>query len=278
MKAGTSWLYHNIQHHPNVQMPPYKEIFYFHNMSSWPLITWLITEKNAARRRRVWRVVTHYMPRRKKHIRWFLRYLLLPRTDEWYASLFSRDQEKISGDVTPTYARLKRGRVAKVHDLMPNAKILYLVRNPIKRTWSQVAMHFENWRQGLEDADAEAIQDFLGRLERKGGFKDSNYLRTLRIWGSFYPEDQIHVIFLEKLAQEPESFLQEIHQILDLSTSESLVPEEVQKKRNARQYPAMPDHFGRYLAHHMYDDIKEIYRQFDNVYTANWLEFAEEYL
>jgi len=278
MKAGTSWLYHNIQYHPDVQMPPYKEIFHFHDPSAWPTITWVFLSRNPARRLRASRVLTYYMPRRMKHAPWFLRYLLLPRTDKWYASLFSRDKGKIAGDVTPTYARLKRGRVARIHALMPDAKIIYFLRNPIQRTWSQVAMHFENWRQGLENANDGAVTEFLERLERKGDFKDSDYLRALRTWGEFYPEHQFHVAFLDELVQNPRTFTQGIYRFLGLDASDQFVPREVHKKRNARQYPPMPEHVARYLAGQHYERIEELHQRFDNSYTAGWLEFAEQYL
>lgn len=197
MKAGTSWLYRNIKCHPDVQMPPYKEIFYFRRRSALPVITWLCSSERAIRRK-TWRVVSQRLLANAKHTRWFLRYLLLPATDEWYASLFAREQGKIAGDVTPAYARLKREQVARVHTLLPDARVIYLVRNPIERTWSHAAMHFEQWDQRLDSATDEQIMDCLGQ-----GLRDSDYLCTLRLWGSFYPDAQIYVGFFDQLTQDP---------------------------------------------------------------------------
>ena len=275
-KAGTSWLYHNIRYHPDVQMPPYKEIFYFRlpSPSTLPQITHILAQ-DPYERRRMRLIITHYLPRTIKHIRWFLRYLLLPPSDRWYASLFPRNKGEIAGDITPFYARLKRERVAKIHALLPDAKIIYMLRNPIKRTWSQVAMHFANWYQGVGRADDGQVEDFL---ERGGGFRDSDYLRTLRIWESYYPAQQFHVAFLDEAIQTPQTLLKNIYQFLGLDTSDEFVPKTAHKKVNVRRYPPMPDHFARYLASQYYEQIEELHRRFDNSYTAGWLEFAEQYL
>lgn len=40
----------------------------------------------------------------------------------------------------------------------------------------------------------------------------------------------------------------------------------------------MPDYFARYLASQYYEQIEELHPRFDNSYTADWLEFAEQYL
>ena len=275
MKAGTTWLYQNVQHHADVQMPPYKEIFYFHDVPPWPTITQIFLGKNPARRRRARRVLINHWRSDPQNTAWYLRYLMLPRTDRWYASLFRREEGKVAGDVTPTYARLDRGSVAEIHALLPDAKIIYLVRNPIRRTWSQVAMHFEQWHQGLEDAEDEEIEEFLGR---KHSFKDSDYLRALDIWGGFYPQDQILVAFLEALPEDPERFLEDIYRFLDLEPADEYVPRTVEEKRNRRKYPAMPDHFGHHLARKYHPQIEKMHQRFDNRYTASWLTYAEQYL
>jgi hypothetical protein len=278
MKAGTSWLYHNIRYHPDVQMPPYKEIFYFHDSSVLPYCTQAILANRPARRLRARRVMTHYMMRNKKHIRWYLRYLLLPRTDGWYLSLFSREDGKVSGDVTPTYARLIPKRVAKVHELLPDAKIIYLMRNPIQRAWSQVAMQFESWYGGLERANDEQITELLERIEAKGHFRDSDYLRAVRIWSRHYSEEQLGLFFFDELANDSHKFLNSIYEFLGLSASDQHIPDAVGRKRNERLYPPMPDHFGRYLTTRLHSRLEEQHRFFDNEYTAGWLEYAAQYL
>lgn len=149
----------------------------------------------------------------------------------WYASLFSRSEGQITGDITPTYARLGEARVAEVHALLhallPDAKIIYSLRNPIQRTWSQVAMYFSQWPyRGLESVSSEQVKSFVER----GNFRDSDYLRTLQIWESLYPTSQFHVVFFDQLAQSPEMFFQDICSFLGIVASDGFVPTTAQKK------------------------------------------------
>jgi hypothetical protein len=51
--------------------------------------------------------------------------------DRWYLSLFPRG--RITGEVAEAYCSLERDRVARIHHLMPEVKIIFALRNPIER-------------------------------------------------------------------------------------------------------------------------------------------------
>jgi len=275
-KAGTTWIYRNIQAHPAIKMPPYKEIYYFHTppLSRSPLITHLLSG-DRFERRRLRLILTHYLPRGRRHLSWFVRYLLLPPGDEWYASLFPQHTDQISGDVTPAYARLGRGAVRHAATLLPQAKIVYCLRNPIERTWSQVAMYFANWQRGLDQTSDPEIEGFL---EKGIGFRDSNYARTLELWETFYPSHQIYVAFFDQLVHEPRTFLLNLYRFLELEASDRFIPGSVYQKINPRQYPAIPDRFARYLARQYIGSIELLHRRLQSEVTAGWLESAERLL
>lgn len=275
MKAGTTWLYHNVKHHPDVEMPPYKEIFYFHDVPSWPVITHIVRGKRPARRRRAWWALTYSWPRNLRHTRWYLRYLFLPRNDEWYASLFRREEGKVAGDITPTYARLSRRRVANVRNLLPDAKIIYMLRNPIKLVWSFAAMQFDRWGRGLANTGREEIQAFF---EGGAGEADANYLETLSVWEAFYPRDQFYVAFLDAVAEDPFAVLEGLYRFLGLETEGISLPPSVGQREHTRRYPPMPDDVARYLAETYYPQIEKLHQRFDNRYTAGWLEYAAKLL
>src|SRR5690606_22338115 len=71
---------------------------------------------------------------------WLLRYLLLPRTDAWYASLFRSCGDRVAGDITPAYSILGPAEVAHVARLMPAAMIILILRDPVERAWSHARM------------------------------------------------------------------------------------------------------------------------------------------
>jgi hypothetical protein len=277
-KAGTSWLNHNLRHHPGIWMPPVKELHYFDDPSAWPHITRMFSGGRRAARVRG-RLTTQgrkLLTLSVEQPMWWLRYFFLRRTDHWYATLFSPGPGQIAGEVTPRYAILDEHVVARIHALMPRARIIYLLRNPIHRMWSNAAMHFtKHGYQGLHTVHEEKIKTFL---ERQSASRQSDYLRTLQVWERFYSPQQIFIGFFDQLTQDPRALLRDIHNFLGVECSDRFIPETVHLKRNARQYPPMPDLIARALAHRHYEQLERLHERFANRYTADWLESAKRML
>jgi hypothetical protein len=275
-RAGTTWLYHNIKLHPGVWMPPMKEIHYLDGWPPLPLIASVPNPMTFAARRDALRRLLHKNAHGKWDTSWHLRFLMLPRTEQWYASLFSPGKGRITGDITPTYAPIGASLVARAYALSPNAKLIYLLRNPITQAWSQAAMHFRIWyRRDLSTLPDECIRRYLGGKKRA---RHLNYTQNVHTWSRFYPASQIHVDFFDRLVEDPSSLLQDIYRFLELDASGHLIPETVQEKCNAKSYPSIPDHLSRYLARRYYTQIELAHRHFENRYTAKWLDVAQQSL
>ena len=52
---------------------------------------------------------------------------------DFYTCRFEPGRDRIKGDMTPNYCTLPLERIMHIHSLMPNARLLYLLRNPIER-------------------------------------------------------------------------------------------------------------------------------------------------
>lgn len=121
--------------------------------------------------------------------------------DSWsqYLSHF-RGGEQCSavGEATPGYSlvELAPGTPARIAESLPNARLIYIVRNPLRRIESA-------WRQSVH----------MGRLP-PDTFKDalwkytpivsgSKYFKTLSVYREHFSDEQIHVCFLEDLSEHP---------------------------------------------------------------------------
>ncbi len=278
-KAGTTWLHHNLARHPQIWMPPTKELHYFdHDPPSL--------------RRRLFAKPAHLATARQ-HLReqllkslrgapdrdlgWALRYCLGCRSDAWYASLFPEEGEKKRGEICPGYARLSAEQVGHVHALMPRARIVYLLRNPLERTWSAVAMRFRKPRFGgdVGAASEEQLRAFMlgPKVARHG-----DYLANLAAWRSHYPEEQIFIGFFDRLREDPRTFLREILEFLGVDSSEEAIPEDVEERRNPGRDERPPEHLLRLLARHHHEQIRALHAHFANPWTERWLAEAERYL
>ena len=273
-KSGTTWLYQNIRVHPELWLPPVKELDYFTYSSSSPWLMLLLTGKPV---QRLWlqRLIRKAWRKKREHMGWFLRYLFLPHNDAWYASLFSANEGQIAGEMTPDYDILEPETVARIHALMPALKIIYLLRNPIERTWSQANRGVRQTLFKENHMDSQVIQQFM---ESEEPHRRSDYFYNLQVWERFYPREQIFIGFFEQIEENPRQLVQDIYQFLGVDSSPHYIPDLLRKKRNAGHYSAIPDYWASHLAQRYHESLKLLHQRFDNRSTASWLAFAEQYL
>jgi hypothetical protein len=128
-KAGTTWLYEQLDSHPDFWMPPFKEIHYFDELS---------------RTRRV------FPPRRRDDRDFFVLENMKSLSArsyidvENYARLFVPKGSLLSGDITPAYSMLNDEIIHRIIDHFPTLKVIFLARDPVARAWSHLSMavHF----------------------------------------------------------------------------------------------------------------------------------------
>jgi hypothetical protein len=211
-KAGTGWLWKNLSAHPDVWMPQVKEIHYFDQkalLGRQRLTANLFHSQNEHvrwRRQFSWRVRSYRRERSLAALRWDLRYFFRRPDDAWYASLFRPAGERVKGEVTPSYCILSAEEVRKVYELMPEARILFFMRQPIERAWSG-AMDFKRATGSRDEGVLRNLGAAASRLR-------TDYLRALDVWSSHYPEEQIFVGFLEDIHFRPEEMLARIYSFL----------------------------------------------------------------
>src|SRR5262249_16140705 len=124
-KAGTSWLYRQLEPHPDFCMPPLNELRYLNNLN---------------------RTKRHRPPRSKdERDAWFLESIknLSMRSHidlDSYSQLFCHKGPLLSGDITPAYSTLTDEIIGRVIDHFPDLKVVFLARDPVERAWSQLSM------------------------------------------------------------------------------------------------------------------------------------------
>jgi Sulfotransferase family len=278
-KAGTTWLSHNLQLHPEIWMPSLKEIHYFDEKIHDPknplprLREKLFGERVVDRRWR--RQVRNRIPRHlkrfsKDNLLWDLRYYAGTPGDGWYASLFEPGKGQVVGEITPSYSMLDKDRIAHVHEIMPHAKIILLMRNPVERAWSQVVMRFGKAKKG--DIDAATGEQLRRNLESEGSRSRTTYGRTLENWGSFYPEERIFVGFLEDIHFFPKELLARVLGFLGVDPS--FTPPGLDKKVHSRSAGTMPTSVAVHLARMYREEISRLSERFGG-YASFWLFCAE---
>lgn len=147
-KAGTSWIYDCLGRTPGYRMLPVKELHHFDRRPGGPdrqaqVGRWKMLGDHLA--------INLQMRGRRQGLRQVLAfnrryraYLDGGRRDADYLALWTGTAAGLSGDVTPAYSTLSDAAVARVHALLPQARILMSVRDPVARAWSQFNKHLRD--------------------------------------------------------------------------------------------------------------------------------------
>lgn len=164
-RAGTDWLYDQLAGHPDFWMPPIKELGALGGGFPPPPLK-LAVERVAARTDDSGRgVPSNRKPLDARGFAFFERpvsVIASDRTLDDYATLFEQKGALLSGDVTPSYGRLPRARVAAISRRFPNAKAILMLRDPVERAWSHWRMRVALGRDEASDVqDAAAFARFL---------------------------------------------------------------------------------------------------------------------
>jgi len=176
----------------------------------------------------------------------------------------------VAGEITPAYSALDRDRVAHIHNLMPDAKIVFFMRNPIERAWSQTVMSFDKAEKGSASSATEKA--LFRKIKRDSTWKLSNFLRTFENWGEFYPDDQIFVGFLEDISFFPGELLSSLYGFLGVDPS--FEPPLTNKKVHTRSAGTMPTKVAVHLAQNFHAEITRLHERFEG-YASFWLHCAD---
>ncbi len=185
-KAGSTWLYQQLDSHPDFWMPPVKELHYFDQLS---------------------RVQRAAGPRcRDERDRRFLERLQSlsaePGIDlENYGRLFEPKASLLSGDISPNYSTLSNDVIRQVIRYFPSLKVIFLARDPVERVWSHLSMEV-HYRQ-IEPFDVTNIDEVNRNLLRRGMLLRSYPSAVVARWKRYVHPAQFRVYFFDDLQSNP---------------------------------------------------------------------------
>ncbi len=212
-KSGTTWLFENLIKHPEVWTPPVKELHYFNRMclnkdllGYWdmPHPVGLVDRYRVA----LW-------PPRLNTIRWIKKYYEYGLSKNWYRNLFDEEytQGKVCGDITPGYCTLEERGVRYVQDVIgQDTPIIFIIRNPIERSWSAVKMMFRYRAIPVSEKNVKA----LAELCRHPSITLCNeYTRIIHLWCKYFTN--FHVLTYDELCANPKKFLAKVSEYISIS-------------------------------------------------------------
>lgn len=146
---------------------------------------------------------------REKELCFFLGEEEWSRGLEWYCRQFPQDTPW-RGETSPGYARLpvSEGVAARMHQTIPDARLIYMVRSPVDRI---ISHYVQRTAIGQEHRPIDqAVSDF----EACDYVQRSRYFHQLSEYLQFYPASQMHVATLESLHEDPGRVMGDIFRFL----------------------------------------------------------------
>jgi hypothetical protein len=177
--TGGRWLYHQAASHPDVWMPPLKELRFFKG-------NWDLTQREAAEllNKATAQAYEGGIPVDEREIEFLRRVWKTPDDavgERWaYYKLVNLAGDSLIGDVSPQYARLRPRAVRKLVHTLSRTQFVYLADDPVVKVWAIVR---ERVRRGhadpavLEDADLLATY-----LKTRGLRRAALQSPTVELW------------------------------------------------------------------------------------------------
>jgi hypothetical protein len=209
-KSGTSWLSEYLRRHPDVAMSPIKELHYFdarfcpelsgHWDADWLRIKSELEAKIAAQS-------TTELNEKLRCVTLRLEMIADPLKYRRYFEEIVQPEHRAFGEITPAYSMLPAEGFSAILGLYPQAKFVFLMRDPVERYCSHIRfMQKMRSVQGNApgesfDADREA-QDNLLNVHF---MKRADYKATIETLSSTADESQLCVLFYEHLFDETQN-------------------------------------------------------------------------
>ena len=273
-RCGTTFLHERLREHPQVWLPPQKEIHYFNFQR--PLGYW---------NRRHMRHLSLLLPqvaqalRGKRgvlgELRWQLRYYLGPRSDRWFLSLLDAPPGLVTGQIEPTYATLPIDTIRVVHELLPDARLIFMMRDPIERAWSSVT---KSTAKNKNRPMAQVREDEMLEKIHRSGLTLSSYLGHIERWERVYPGESFLFGYFDEILEKPAALLDRVSAFIGLDPFADLEAAAFDPVNDTRRFKVeIPAHIERYLAERLIGPTRALEARFGG-YTSRWLERMERVL
>ena len=205
MKSGTTTLHRLLARHPDIFMPDRElHFFCFDDFAEHPDYVGPVAGK--------W-----------KH-------LDFDRDPEanvsWYCRFFEGAQpHQVVGERSTVYLASTRAP-KRIADLLPDVKLIFLLRDPVQRTYS----HY--WHR-VRSGEVVASFEHTLRHAPHSLLTRSYYQRQLEAYLRHFPRERIKILLLEELMLDIQRSLDEVARFLDLRTSVDAAGVSVRRHRGA---------------------------------------------
>lgn len=160
---------------------------------------------------------------------------------DYYAKFFEPVQGKIKGEITPAYGILPISEIRFIRTVMPNLRLIFLMRNPIDRAWSHALMEL-TWKAN-RPIEQVSDEEFLAHFQSPASRRRGDYETILNNWRRIFPTERFFLVFYEDVISRPRELLTNLFQHLGVSTDVDWTKFPLEKRFYEGSGIQMPEQF-----------------------------------
>jgi hypothetical protein len=260
-RAGTRWLHDQLRTGNRFWLPPIKEISYF---------------KGNVFRKGEFRELLEKAERGDladfsdadiaciRHLRKIAKTQTMTSAD--YLHIFSFKGERISGDITPNYETIPPEHISGIRELIPDVKVIYLLRHPVDRIESAIGMSI-NYNRVSPDC-LSSLEAMAELLTRKAFVLRMSPTETWKNWSSIFPERNMGYWFFDDIRDRPGSVRNSIATFLEADGCTFGLPAGFNRKEVEKKWRLEPE-VRDYIRSHVDRNINET-KAFFGSRSAEW--------
>ena len=237
-RAGTSWLFTQLAAHPEIWVPPIKELHFFDVIDPQacqykPRYSYHL--KARLKQKLAPFIDTALRPELSKndyitYLLWDLFYFTGKFDLDWYKRLFDErfTGGRVSGEITPYYGHVTPETIQKMLEMNANLKFILMVRDPVERAWSGLVHEFLR----VKNREFETITEteMLEWLDSDAALLRSDINSVLDTWSQHVPDNQLLVCDFADIKNAPETLIAKTYGFLGVD-AQFLPPENLYRQK-----------------------------------------------
>jgi hypothetical protein len=236
-RAGTSWLFYMLASHPQIWVPPIKELHYFDSLElreNWrfgPHLKMRLRAKFAPLLKTPQARPQYFKNTYAEYLAWDKLYFTGKPSHDWYRALFSERfaKGKLTGEITAAYSTLNDAAIADLARNFDQTKIILSLRDPVDRSVSGLLHHIRAVK-GRDISDVTEA-DMLSWVRSQQTQARSNPVEILKRWQSHIAPERLILIDFAQIAKAPHSLIKRLYRALDVNENfqppETLIHEKI---------------------------------------------------
>ncbi len=263
MKSGTTWLYDKLRQHPEIHFSRAKEIHFLAHYYGHSKI--LSSDKRQRRAKtaleRLSFNTTISPEKRESATTWHQNYTSEPIDYQWFELVTdSRDNSsKYVADFSNLNCHLNAQDwldVKKSH--VDSLRVLYILRDPIKRIWSHYKFHLEFSKHALADHPDKDFGYFKRILDKSWFWRNSCYSQSIMELTNGLDSSELKIIFFEDMVEKPDSTIRDIESFLRIEKYN--YAGNLKAAKNKSNATKLPREWQEYLFEKTEDEFKALKR------------------